>query len=126
MAELDLSGRRALVTGGAGGIGAAICRRLALAGATVVVADIDGTAAAELAVEISGEAWQVDLSDTAALAALTLDVGGRGGRVLVPARGRVHDRNGSRDGRRLDSPLSVANGVAWRPVDRSLSWPKGR
>lgn len=35
-----LNGRVALVTGGAGGIGAAICRRLADEGATVIVADL--------------------------------------------------------------------------------------
>ncbi len=47
LAELiDLSGRRALVTGGAKGIGAAIARRLSQAGAVVTVADMDpnGTA----------------------------------------------------------------------------------
>ncbi len=38
---IDLSGRRALVTGGAKGIGAAIARRLAEAGARVTVADMD-------------------------------------------------------------------------------------
>lgn len=38
---VDLSGRRALVTGGARGIGAAIAARLAEAGATVTVADLD-------------------------------------------------------------------------------------
>jgi len=45
-ALVDLSGRRALVTGGAKGIGAAIAARLVQAGATVTVADMDpaGTA----------------------------------------------------------------------------------
>jgi len=42
VAELvDLSGRRAFVTGGAKGIGAAIARRLVEAGATVTIGDID-------------------------------------------------------------------------------------
>ena len=46
-------GRVALVTGGASGIGAEICRRLAEEGAKVVVADLDGSAASALADEIA-------------------------------------------------------------------------
>lgn len=70
----DLSGRRALVTGGASGIGAACARAFSAAGAYVIVADLNGPAAEAMATEIGGEAWQVDLSVTAALAELTLDV----------------------------------------------------
>ncbi|MFZ2964260.1 MAG: 3-hydroxybutyrate dehydrogenase [Rhodoglobus sp.] len=81
----DLTGRRALVTGGASGIGAACARSLAAAGAHVIIADIDGNAARRLADEIGGEAWQVDLTDTAALASLDLDVD-----VLVNNAGIQH------------------------------------
>ena len=70
----ELEGRRALVTGGASGIGEAIARAFAEQGAHVIVADLDGDAAAAVASSIGGEAWQVDLSDTASLAELTLDV----------------------------------------------------
>ena len=70
----DLSGRSALITGGASGIGAACARAFAGAGARVTVADIDGAAAAQLAEELGGEFWEVDLSDTAALAERRLDV----------------------------------------------------
>lgn len=70
----DLHGRRALVTGGASGIGAACARALAVAGARVTVADIDRAAAEELAADIGGEAWHVDLSDVEALTRLRLDV----------------------------------------------------
>ena len=70
----DLTGRKALVTGAASGIGLAVATSLAAAGAHVVVADLNGAAADEVAGRIGGEAWQVDLSDTAALADLSLDV----------------------------------------------------
>ncbi|MDJ0355956.1 3-hydroxybutyrate dehydrogenase [Paenarthrobacter sp. PH39-S1] len=69
-----IDGRRALITGGAGGLGAACARALAAQGAHVIVADRDGTAAAALATEVGGEAWEVDLLDTGALESLTLDV----------------------------------------------------
>ncbi len=72
--SIDLSGRGALVTGGASGIGAAIARSFAEAGATVTVADLNAEGAAALADEIGGRSWAVDLSDTAALADLSLDV----------------------------------------------------
>ena len=69
----SLQGRRALITGGASGIGAACARAFAAAGAHVTVADIDGDAASRVAAEIGGESWQVDLADTGALAELRLD-----------------------------------------------------
>jgi len=69
----DLEGRRALVTGGASGIGAAIARAFADAGAHVIVADLDADAAARTASEVGGESWHVDLSDVAALETLRLD-----------------------------------------------------
>lgn len=72
--SIDLTGHRALVTGGASGIGEAIARRFADAGAQVTVADVNGEVAERVAGEIAGRAWAVDLSDTAALRDLTLDV----------------------------------------------------
>lgn len=65
--------RTALVTGGAGGIGAACARALAATGHRVTVADIDLEAATRIAEEIGGKAWGLDLSDTAALEELELD-----------------------------------------------------
>ncbi|HEX3607000.1 MAG TPA: SDR family NAD(P)-dependent oxidoreductase [Candidatus Dormibacteraeota bacterium] len=58
-----LEGRRALVTGGASGIGAAICRRFAAEGAEVVVGDIALDAAESLAGEIGGRALALDVAD---------------------------------------------------------------
>ncbi|MFC7402799.1 3-hydroxybutyrate dehydrogenase [Citricoccus sp. GCM10030269] len=68
-----LAGRRAVVTGGASGIGAACVRALAEAGAEVTVADLDADAAESLAAEVGGQAWVADLSDTESLDGLTLD-----------------------------------------------------
>lgn len=52
MALLDLSGRTAVVTGGAMGIGRSVAVRLAQAGADVVIADTDRAAAEEVAAEL--------------------------------------------------------------------------
>jgi meso-butanediol dehydrogenase / (S,S)-butanediol dehydrogenase / diacetyl reductase len=57
-----LSGKRALVTGGGSGIGRATCRRFASEGATVVVADLLGERAEEVAAEIGGTAVQADVT----------------------------------------------------------------
>lgn len=70
----DLTGRRALVTGGASGIGEAIARAFAGAGAEVTVADLNAEGAERVAADIGGRSWIVDLSDTAALHELSLDV----------------------------------------------------
>ncbi len=74
MTERTLEGRRALVTGGASGIGAAISRELAGRGAHVTVADLDTDGTNRMAKELGGRAWVVDLSDTQGLDDLRLDV----------------------------------------------------
>lgn len=71
--DLDLTGHRALVTGGASGIGRACATRLAAAGAAVTVLDRDETAAKEVAVGIGGQAMGVDLTDPATLDRLDVD-----------------------------------------------------
>ncbi len=60
---IDLGGRRALVTGGASGIGAGTARRLAERGAEVVIGDIDAEGAARIAAEIGGTSAVLDVAD---------------------------------------------------------------
>ena len=61
-----LAGKRALVTGGASGIGAAVCRRFAEEGAAVAVLDCDAEGAAAVAKETGGVAIPADVGDAAA------------------------------------------------------------
>lgn len=63
---IDLSGKSFLVTGAGSGIGAACSRALASAGAFVWVNDLNASAAAELASEISGSAVAGDVSNSRA------------------------------------------------------------
>jgi 2-hydroxycyclohexanecarboxyl-CoA dehydrogenase len=60
---MRLEARKALVTGGAGGIGTAIARRLAGEGAEVWVGDLDEDGAAKVAAEIGGHAVRLDVTD---------------------------------------------------------------
>jgi 3-oxoacyl-[acyl-carrier protein] reductase len=80
-----LQGKVALVTGGAGGIGAAIVRALAAAGATVVVGYNASAAAAEaLAASLPGEghrAFAAPVTDTAAINRLAAEVESGFGRL---------------------------------------------
>ncbi|CAA9457004.1 MAG: D-beta-hydroxybutyrate dehydrogenase [uncultured Rubrobacteraceae bacterium] len=71
--NVDLTGRSALVTGAASGIGRACAERLARAGAVVTVLDLNGEGAMEVADEIGGEALQADLSDYEVLDALKVE-----------------------------------------------------
>jgi 3-hydroxybutyrate dehydrogenase len=71
--RLDLTGRSALVTGAASGIGRACAERLARAGAAVTVLDLNGDAARKVADEIGGEAMQADLSDYGVLDSLRVE-----------------------------------------------------
>jgi 3-hydroxybutyrate dehydrogenase len=73
-AQPELSGRVALVTGGASGIGRACVLRLSAAGAHVVIVDLDGAAADELAEQIGGMAYRIDLAEPDGLDGLDLDV----------------------------------------------------
>ncbi|MET0902602.1 MAG: SDR family NAD(P)-dependent oxidoreductase [Acidimicrobiales bacterium] len=76
----SLSGHRALITGGAAGIGAATARLLAARGAEVAVIDRDGERAAAVVAGIGGHAITADVADpdatTAAVQAAAAAMGG--------------------------------------------------
>lgn len=80
----DLSGRVALVTGAAQGMGAAHARRLAAAGATVAVNDIrDSDALSRLAEELGGFTVPGDVSDPGECVRIAAAVAERTGRLDV-------------------------------------------
>jgi len=68
-----LNGHRAIVTGGASGIGAATCRLMAKEGARVAIFDVNGDGAELLAKEIDGFAFTVDVTDYDAVQAAVDD-----------------------------------------------------
>jgi short-subunit dehydrogenase len=67
---VNVDGRTVLLTGATGGLGHAIARRLAGAGAHVVLSGRRGDVLAELASEIGGEVATADLADPQAVRAL--------------------------------------------------------
>ncbi len=83
----SLHGQVALVTGGAGGIGSAICRRLAAAGAKLVITFRENRTRAEALVEqLPGDGHWISpasVLDSPALAALANQIAARHGRLDV-------------------------------------------
>jgi NAD(P)-dependent dehydrogenase (short-subunit alcohol dehydrogenase family) len=79
--------RVAIVTGGASGIGRALGAALVRRGAQVVLADVEGTAAAGVAQQLTAmgpgtaSGAPMDVRDAAAVAALVADTAGRHGRL---------------------------------------------
>lgn len=81
----ELTGQTAIVTGAAAGIGKAIAKRLAGAGATVVVADLNLEGAELVAAELGGSGFAVrtDVADVASIARSVSEVLKRTGRIDI-------------------------------------------
>ena len=80
---MTLRGKTAVVTGAAGAIGAAIAQALADQGALVILVDRASEPTQAMATALGGHAVIVDLSDAAAVAAMTADVLARFGRIDI-------------------------------------------
>lgn len=74
---MELVGRRAVVTGGGGGLGEVIVDALAAREMQVAVADRDGEAAQRVAAAVGGTALTADLSEDGGVAAVVAAVGGQ-------------------------------------------------
>jgi NAD(P)-dependent dehydrogenase (short-subunit alcohol dehydrogenase family) len=104
---MELDGKTALVTGGGSGIGAAMCRRFATAGARLVVVDRDGAAAERVASEIGAVALAVDVGTAAANAGMIAD---------------AEDAVGPVDLLVLNAGLGTAGGVEAPDEDWDVAW----
>ena len=96
----DLKGKVVMVTGGASGIGASIVRRFAQQDAKVVFLDIDQTAGADLARDLTAEGASVhfcpvDLRDIAALQARVAESRAAHGSVQILINNAAHDERHS-------------------------------
>ena len=79
---MELRDKVVVVTGGASGIGTGLCRRFREEGVRgLVIADLNGDAAAELAAELDGRSVSLDVRDEAAIAAMVADTEAEFGQI---------------------------------------------
>lgn len=107
-----LAGRTALVTGGARGLGAAICDELARAGASIVIADVNGDQAREAAGQLSQYpvkvSWQqVDVGDEASVQQAMNAIRESVGELDVVVNNAAID---------VTAPIDEVDVAAWRRV----------
>lgn len=91
-----VAGKSAIVTGGAGALGAAISQLLGAQGASVVVADVDGEAARKVATEIPGGHFAtVDVRDVSQVDAMVRETAATFGRldIMINQAGIVGETN---------------------------------
>lgn len=80
-----LEGEQAVVSGGASGIGRAVCERFAAEGARVAVLDRNAAGAREVAEAVGGVAYEVDVCDADAVDAATDAAAGEMGGITILA-----------------------------------------
>ncbi len=80
---MDISGTGAIVFGGASGLGDATVRRLAAAGADVVIADLAEDRAQALAAEVGGRAVRTDVTTPDSVAAAVAAAGAASGGLRI-------------------------------------------
>ncbi len=78
-----LAGKIALITGAARGLGEQMARRFHDEGATAIVTDLSETAARAVADSINGDAYALDVTDSAAVADVFAKVGANHGRLDI-------------------------------------------
>ena len=122
---MNVGGRTVLLTGATGGLGHAIARRLAAAGARIVLSGRRGDVLAALASEIGAEVAPADLSDPGAVRALAaahihadILVANAG----VPASGRLQTYNDDQIERallvNLHAPIILTHALSPHMVNR--------
>jgi short-subunit dehydrogenase len=122
---MNIDGRTALVTGASGGLGQAIARALAGAGATLVLSGRRADVLEALAAELGAEVAPADLSDPAdvrALAAAHRDVDVLVANAGLPASGLLDSFSEEQIDRALDvnlrAPMLLAHALAPAMVER--------
>ena len=79
---MELRDKVVVVTGGASGIGTGLCRRFREEGVRgLVIADLNGEAAAELAEELDGTSYALDVRDESAIAAMVAETEAEFGQI---------------------------------------------
>jgi NAD(P)-dependent dehydrogenase (short-subunit alcohol dehydrogenase family) len=104
-----MEGKTALVTGGAGGIGSAIARRMAAEGATVLIADIMFDGAERIAAELAGGASAIrfDAYERSSIEAMVATVIERHGRLDVLVNNVADTSLTTRDGNVLETDVET-------------------
>jgi sorbitol-6-phosphate 2-dehydrogenase len=102
-----LKGKAAVVTGGAQGLGEALCRRLAVEGARVAVADLNEAGAKRTAAAVKGLGLKVDVTKEADVKALFDRALAEFGRIdIVVANAAIL----------IAEPIAEADAEKWRAV----------